>query len=210
MNNALPSIFSFVGCPILGTIGDSTLINYGEVCEVCGKETPIQIDFLEYAFDVWEGADIVTTYDRYAVTDRLRAILERAKLKGFQFRDMKVSKSDIFKEADPHDDVKLPKFWELIIIGKALAGHSGWWDYEGICKGCNRPIWKYTERLNEALSSVLKGEIGPPREVRKESWKADDIFRLDDPGPPVVTKGFTDLLDQAKVAGVVFHPAKWV
>ncbi len=194
---------------MLGTIGDDTVINYGDVCEVCGRQAPPQIEFLEYSFDVWERADIVTTYDVYAVTDRLRAILEGAQLKGFLFRDMKVSKSEIFRESDPNDQIKLPRFWELVITGKALAGLSGWWEREGTCKGCGRTLWKHTDRVVEALSSVLKGEIGPPREVKKESWKGDDIFRLDDPGPPVVTKAFSNVLEQSEVTGVVFHPAKW-
>lgn len=195
---------------MLGTIGDDTVIEYGETCVVCGREGPPKIEFLEYVFDVWERADIVTTYDTYAVTDRLQNILKSSHLKGFQFGEMKVSKSEIFRETDPNDEVKLPKFFELIITGRAAAGPSGWWEYAGTCEGCSRPIWKHTDRVSAALSSVLKGEIGPPREVKKETWNEDDIFLLDDPGPPVVTQAFVDVFERSKVTGVVFHPAKWV
>jgi hypothetical protein len=206
----MTDVFTFIGCPIMGSPGDATVIRYGDACPVCGSEPPSEIEFLEYSFDFWEGEDIVTAHGAYAVTARLRVILEKAQLKGFQFRKMKASKSKMFKDLDPDHEIRLPEFWELVITGRASAGQSGWWEQKGACEGCGRPLWKHTDRVVEALSSVLKGEIGPPREVKKANWKGDDVFRLDDPGPPLVTKDFAALLEGSSVKGVVFHPAKWV
>lgn len=208
--NELPDVFSLVEVPTIGTIGDDTEIEYGDECPKCETEPPPRIEFLDYSFDTWESAQIVTTYDVYAVTKELRQVLEKADLKGFSFRNMKVSRSEIFADLDPDADISLPEFFEMLINGKALAGPDGWWDYEGECPRCKRPIWKHTDRVDEALQAALKEKAGPPRQVRRESWKGDDIFRLDDPGPPVVTSRFASVLRDVQKEGIVLHPAVWL
>lgn len=208
-NQVEPEIFTFIRCPIIGEPGEATLFSYSEGCEVCGQEDPPEITFLDYQFDFWEGEDIVEAHGHYAVTAHLRNALEQSGLKGVAFREMTSSRSQMFAESDPTQSVKLPSFFEMLITGKA-NGPSGWWDFAGHCQACGRPIWRYTDRVVYALSAVHTGSIGPCREVSLESWQGDDIFRLSDPGPPIVTSNGVKLFTESKIKGVMFHPACWV
>jgi hypothetical protein len=208
-NSARPEIFTFIRCPIMGEPGKATQFSYADDCEVCGQGDPPEITFLDYQFDFWEGEDIVEAHRRYAVTPRLRNALEQSGLKGFSFRDMTTSHSQMFEEMDSDKSVKLPVFFEMLITGRA-SGPSGWWDLKGFCQACSRPIWDYTDRVVDALSAVHTGSIGPPREVSAKSWQLEDIFYIADPGPPIVTVNWVKLFTELKVKGVIFHPARWV
>lgn len=207
--NERPEIFTFIRCPIIGEPGKATQFSSATSCEECGQEDASEITLLDYQFDFWEGEDIVEAHRRYAVTSRLRNALEHSELKGFSFRDMVVSRSQMFEEMDPDKSLIMPFFFEMLISGRA-SGPSGWWDLKGHCRSCGRPIWDYTDRVVDALSAVHTGSTGPSREVSAESWLGEDIFCINDPGPPVVTVNWVKLFTELKVKGVVFHPARWV
>lgn len=205
----LSKIYTFAGCPVLGSVGNDSIIRYGSYCEVCKREAPRVIEFLDYCFDGWEGEDIVKADECYAVTTRLRDALEQSGLTGFSFRDMKTSKSELFSSIDVDCVIEIPVFCQLIILGQA-RGSSGWWDYKGSCSGCGQPIWGFTPKVAEGLTAAITGEIGPPRKVDPRSWRGDSIFWLNDPGPPLVVEEVVELFGSLDVKGVVFHPAEWV
>lgn len=122
---------------------------------------------------------------------------------------MTVSKGDYFEITDEAYAKTLPKFYRLLITGKA-SGPEAWWT-SWTCKDCGVKHWEMTDLGIEATTAQLTGEIGSPREVFADSWQGDDLFYLDDHhAPPLVTQRFVDLLAQVGVVGLVFHPAKWI
>ncbi|OZH52259.1 hypothetical protein AFK68_25560 [Hydrocoleum sp. CS-953] len=203
----LPKIFSFVGCPVIGQLGEESIVTYQNYCETCKRQNDV-VQFLDYSFDRWDGEDIVKTGNIYAVTDRLRNALETSGLTGFSFHKMKTSKNELFEEIDPNNEIIIPTFWQLEISGKA-TGSSGWWEYQGECKDCYRPNWGYTDRVSRALMASVMGEIGPPRKVSIDSWQGESIFWLNDPGPPLVIDKVICLFNDLNITGVAFHPAEW-
>jgi hypothetical protein len=204
-----PQIYSMLACPEMGSFGDDTEIEYFEPCPQCAIEPRPDVKFLEYRFDGWDGEELVCTRDRYGVTDNLRQALERASIVGVSFREMSISKSDMFLDIDPDDEVELPHFWEMI-IESTCSGPSGWWEFEGICPTCGTALWEHTDRVVDALTSPLMGDQGPPRLVYRGSWKGEDVFFLDDPGPPLATERFARIIADLDVEGLELQPAEWV
>lgn len=203
-----PKIFTLVDSPTLGQIGNDTAITYANHCDSCGQEDTL-VEFLEYSFDSWDGEDIVKTGNIYAVTDRLRNALEGTSLSGFRFSKMKTSKSEIFEDMDPDNEVSIPVFWHFKILGLA-SGPSGWWNYKGDCESCGRPVWEHTERVSQAVMSPLMGEVGHPRQVDFNSWHGESIFWLNDPGPPLVVQELFNLLENLQIKGLSLQIAEWV
>ena len=195
--------------PVLGELGPQTKIEYVKPCSICGRELNRRVEHLELLLDGWEGQDLVTADGYYFVTSRLRKSLEDKGIRGVSFQEVTTSKSSGFLEMDPESEVKLPEFWQMMILGQC-SGPSGWWEFAGICESCNRPLWNHTERVSAGLMAALQGEIGPPREVSADSWNGEDVFWLDDPGPPLATERFADVLKGLDVLEVALHPARWV
>src|SRR5205085_7667361 len=115
----------------------------------------------------------------------------------------------IFEQIDPEKKMAIPDFLQLVITGIA-DGPSGWWERDGVCPTCHRPIWKPTERVNDAIFAKYKSKPGPPRLVSASSWKGDDMFSLTDPGPPMVTERFKKIAEAENVEGLILDPAEWV
>lgn len=209
-NKKYPEIFTFIECPILGAPGDDSIIEYGEACDACGREEEKIFEYLDYCIDGWDGQDIINVHGQYAVTEFLAGELNKSGLAGFRFQEMNVSKSEIFKSTYGKNDIAIPKFLHMVITGSAKSGPHGWWDNDGVCPKCGRVIWKHTYRVIEALTSKYSDEVGPPRHVINDTWEGDDIFNINDHGPPLVTISFVDLIKKLNVKYVIFHPAEWV
>ena len=208
----MEDIFTFAGCPVLGQPGDDTDIDYLNPCEACNREDTV-VSFLDYSFDGWDGEQIVTHNNLYAVTVPLRDALSAAGLKGISFRRMKATKSSRFAEFSPDPEAELPEFWQLVIESKLdpkALSPSGWWERKGACPKCGRAFWDHTDRVGEGLMAAVMGQVGPPREVARAAWDGGDIFYHEDPGPPLVTRRAKEVFDKLRVKGVAFHPARWV
>jgi hypothetical protein len=198
-----PRIFTLVSGAVLGELGDETRVTTFPDCDVCGLRPPPQVTFLEYRFDYWDGEDLVDAVTDHAVSDRLRAALEEAHITGVAFEDMKSTTSDYFELGPNAYATSLPTFYRLVVNAQA-TGPEIWWTSK-YCAACERVVWAPTAEGIEAQAS----DRGVPREVYERSWEGDDVFLLEDPGPPIVTQRFADVLDDVGVTGVTLHPAGW-
>jgi hypothetical protein len=192
---------------MLGEVGDGSLIHYGEACPACGRQPPRTVQYLDYRFDAWAGEDLVCTGDEFAVTPALRSALESAGIEGVTFRSMSTSKSEMFATDDQPREV--PEFSHMVIEHRC-SGPSGWWELKGVCPRCRRPNWEHTDRVGEALTAAAIGATPPPRLVYADSWHGEDVFMLDDPGPPLATERFVKALSPFNTSGLVFSPARWM
>jgi hypothetical protein len=206
--SGLPPIYSLLGVPVIGELGDLTRVREFDGCEVCGRRPPPEFPFIEYRFDRWAGEDLVTAMGEYAASRRLRSALEKAALHGFDFRDMALSSDDAFEIVAPAYSDELPDFFHLVITGRA-DGPEKWWTGE-ICEACAQPAWRRTTVGRRAEMADIVGEVEVSREVYRDSWKGDDIFRLRDPGTPLVTQRFRDVLDEVGLEEILLYPARWV
>lgn len=202
-----PAIFSLIGCPVIGEVGDKTEVVRPPACPVCNRRPPPVFTFIEYRFDRWAGEDLVTAMGEYAVSERLRRAMESAGLTGATFRDMAVSKGDYFVIEPPAYADDLPPFYQLVVTGRA-SGPEVWWTSE-TCPACGVTFWSPTDEGVRAHAADLTGDMPTPRQVYRDSWKGDDIFSLGDPGFPVVTQRFVDVLNRVGVIGVKLQPAEW-
>lgn len=203
-----PNIYTFIIYPIIGELGDATKVEHSLVCAVCERRKAPIFKYIEYRFDRWAGEDLVKAMGCYAVSKRLKQAFEQANISGMNFENMKTSKGDYFEVTSDAYAKNLPKFYRLMIEGKASGPEIWWTSWD--CETCKVRHWDRTKLGTKAEGAVLTGEVGVPREVFMDSWQGHDIFNLEDPGLPIVTQRFVDLIQQEGVIGVVFHPAKWV
>lgn len=209
MKNEQIKIYTLSQCPSVGSQGEDTRIRYGDCCPVCKRDPAPIIDYLEYSVDWWDGEDLLSAGDVYCVTPRLRDALEGAGVTGIAFREMKTTRSQYLQHRDPEHKICLPVFSELVVLTECSAG-SGWLKRIGVCDGCHQTLWEYTSKLAEGITAAAKGKVGPPRSVYFSSWDGEDVFNLDDGGPPVVTQRFVDLVKKLNLKAVQFDPALWV
>ena len=201
-------IYSLIGCPAPGELGDKTKFTQPEVCPKCKRRKPIEYLFIEYRFDQWEGEDMVTALGQYAVSDRLYRALQGAHLTGMAFRKMAVSKGDDFYIDPEAYSTELPTFHHLVVTGEA-AGPEIWYT-SWTCPVCHVRHWDQTAEGTIAATAELTGKLPKPRQVFRRSWKNDDIFSLGDPGVPVLTGRFKEVLERIGVRGILLQPAEWV
>ena len=115
----LPEIFTLIGCPSVGELGDRTEMQRFSVCSACNRRKRPFFKYLDYRFDQWSGEDLVMAMDCYAVSDRLHRAIEAAKLTGARFEGMAVSKGDCFRTSPEAYMDDLPIFHLLIVTGSA-------------------------------------------------------------------------------------------
>lgn len=204
----LPDIYTLVGCPIIGELGPSTQVRDFPVCPKCNRRRRPVFDAIEYRFDRWAGEDLVTAMRCYAISERLRKSLQTSEISGATYEEITASKADHFEITEPAYSDSLPPFYRLSISGRC-NGPELWWT-SWTCEACGIIHWDRTGPGRHAAVAHITGDIGIPREVFSDSWQNTDIFLLDDPGPPIVTQHFADVLGKTDVAEVFLHPAKWV
>lgn len=78
---------------------------------------------LHYQFDGWLGDALLETTPCFIVTDTARRMIENAALTGVGFSDVEISRSNIF--IDLHGDRSLPRFWWMIVDGRAESDDFG-------------------------------------------------------------------------------------
>ena len=207
-------IYTLVGCPVIGELGKATYVQHSPVCEICNRRWPSEFSSIEYCFNFWGGEDLVTSTGCYVVSDRLRQAIEETGLTGLIFEEMKVSKENHFEIVDAAYQDTLPNFHRLVVTGVA-EGPEIWWT-SSICKTCSLKCWDITPIGIEAKTGYTRGVVGIPREVYLDSWNGEDIFNLQDFGPPIVTQRFADVIgrftqiNKDTWTSVHLHPAKWV
>jgi hypothetical protein len=203
-----PSIFTLASVPTTVELGPDTEVLRHEPCPVCDREPPREFPSVELVFDIWDGEDLVTAVNVYAASERLRDAIERTGLTGVRFDDMKLSTADYFEIGPDAYVPDLPRFSRLIITGSA-RGPEVWWTSE-YCEACGVRTWESTDAGFDAEMAIALGNPAPPRKVYRGSWSGQDVFRFEDPGPPLVTERVKDVFEGLPVKEVSFQPAAWV
>jgi hypothetical protein len=203
-----PRIYTPASIPTIAELGEATEVSESEPCPACNRQPPPRFTFVEFIFDVWDGEDLVTAMDVWAASERLRNASEQSGLTGAQFDDMRVTKAEYFEPGGDAYAPDLPRFHRVDIGGRA-QGPETWWISE-VCEQCGLRAWERTSAGTRAEIALAFGEPAPPRQVYRGSWSGDDFFRLDDPGPPLVTERVKDVFERLPVKEVSFQPAEWV
>jgi hypothetical protein len=205
----LPEIFSLAGAPMLGTIGPEARMVVAPPCPDCRQPYRPIITHLELLLDAWDHTDLISLTDTFAVTPDLQHALSEAGIQGVTFRQMTVGPSRSFYLSSVDDEVSMPEFVQMDVT-PVLDGPSGWWDRLRECPTCNRPLWGYNERVSQAFTAAIVGQVGPPRQVYGREWKGEDVFWLTDPGPPLVTERTKAILEKFEIPELALHAAKFV
>lgn len=201
-----PTLYTLVACPVIGVLGGQTHAIEFSVCEVCELRQRTAFQFIDYCFDKWSGQDLVSILNQYFISQRLRFVIAAASLQGITFQDMTVSKGNYFKiESLAYANV-IPPFFHLALT--KVAGPESWW-LSNRCEACGITNWNISDVGLVGQMAGVTGEIAQPREVYRDSWAGEDMFYLQDPGPPLITQRFANVLSQLGVMGIVLQPAKW-
>jgi hypothetical protein len=190
------------------TLGPRTRTIEEPGCRVCGLRPPPVYTEVEYVFDFWGGEDLIQALDTYAVSERLAEAMREAGIGGARLRDVRATPAPGFWLGDDAYRDSLPPFFRLEVTGTA-SGPERWYT-SSVCPGCGRTNWERTDEGGRAMTAAISGEVGEPRRVYADSWSGDDLFVLDDPGPPLATGRFVELVAALGTPEVVFHPARWV
>jgi hypothetical protein len=202
-----PNLFSLLARGVVGELGEGTEIESGKECEVCHRVPPPAYGHIEYAFDRWNGEDLVTAMRVLCVSDRLRRALEAAALTGVEFEPATTSRNDGFSLGPRAYAKAVPKFFHLRVNGMAEGPET--WAAGKRCEACGVTSMRPTRLGLEALAT-RDGETMPLREVYADSWKGEDIFNLPDRLRHVVTSRFRTVLDAVNPADASYGPAVWV
>ena len=85
---------------------------------------PPRLSNVALEFDSWLGDDLIETFPLFAVTDRLRAALEEARVCGVSFERVPVTKSEQYAELNPEDEIGM---WSLMTVsGREGTGDDAW------------------------------------------------------------------------------------
>ena len=203
-----PTIYTLASVPMTAELGPATEGEQYEPCPVCNRQRPPRFSSVEFVFDMWDGEDLVMAMDVYAASERLRKSVEEAGLTGAQFQDMKTSRAEHFELGPDAYSPDLPGFYRVEILGQA-EGPETWWRSE-YCEECGLRTWERTSEGTRAEIALSFGEPASPREVYSSSWSGHHFFRLEDPGPPLVTERVTEVFEHLPVKEVAFQQAEWV
>jgi hypothetical protein len=192
-----------------GTLGPRSEVVETPPCEVCQQTDRPRIKYLDLRLDGWTPCDLVSVSTTFAVSPALHDRMVTAGVRGAVFRDMRVSRSDLFDIVDPDHRMEMPQLVQLDIEA-VVPGPSGWWDAEGKCKRCGRVLWKGSAATSAALGSTARRPKGPQRLINRKDWGGENLFWTTDPGPPLMTEKVRALLDPDLVPHLVLHPARFV
>jgi hypothetical protein len=201
----LPELYTLVHCPVVGDLGPRTKVKNRVYCDDCQREVAIEYSKVEYVFDYWDEHDLITAKMVYIATARLRRAIESKKLRGMEFREIWIGRTERFSKT--YRETTFPKFFE--IIAPNIVEGRGWWKKAGVCETCGQPIWKQTRQVLEWARARVAQTATAPRTVSRDAWQGQDFFFLPEPGPPIVTSHFVEILKSLAVKDVIIHPAKW-
>ncbi len=199
-----PKLFTVVRAPLGGRLGAETLWEQREICPDCGNTDHDKIVAMQFLVDFDEGHDLFTVQDHYAVTSRLRGLLETAKITGIEFRPAIADWNEEIVDRELDAVEKLPNIHHLAILDTLKAG-PGWANPGEPCPTCARRSWSITPTGIASLTASDKGN-GPHRSLHRSTYSGQDVLQMDDFGRPVVSQRFRDLLAEAGVEGMVYQP----
>lgn len=213
-------IYLLIETPILGELGKKTKIIEQKDCSDCGKLN-ITYPSLEYQFDYWNGQDLITAFNVYFISERLKNKMVEKEIKGVIFHKVYISKSDKFKVGKKAYQTVLPNFYHLEVTGKA-EGKELWWKPIKVCNTCNNTKWRPTlTGINAQGGPSLTGtgkdvENPAPRNIYLDSWKKDDLFvQIPVKSTLIITQKFVDILNDLQVpinkkGGIWLRPTHWI
>lgn len=204
----LPNIYVLSYIPSVGELGGKTKTISNKICEICGKDDE-KFEVISYWFEQWNGEDLIKAGGlNYFVSERLKLLLE-VKIEGINFQKAVIEKADYYKPSKKAYQKEIPSFY-LLNIGNILDGPDIWWERDNVCQACSRQKWKIT--LIGIQSTVNSDPTATyvPRQVFKNKWNGEDIFCLEDPGLPIVTQNFLDIVNSLNGFKYELKTANWV
>ena len=203
-----PKIYVFDGFPVKGEMGDLTNLEINVACEKCKRKEIIE-HVLSYKFDEWSGEDIVKGANFYLISERLKHSFEENRITGVVYKQIINEKSEYFKIRKSAYQEQLPKFYK-IEIENFLDGPEIWWKRAEVCPKCKDQKWEPTEIGIASMITDDPYEEYTPREVYKENWKGEEIFLLNDPGPPIITENMLRMIEKTSNQKIELRNALWV
>ncbi|MFZ5743995.1 MAG: hypothetical protein ACOY7T_05890 [Pseudomonadota bacterium] len=197
------SLWTIVEAPLLGELGEKSRLGSREPCSGCGIMPPLEVEFLDYSLDYWDGQPLLFLAQQYVVTPELRAAIEQAGLTGMEFARMRAELNEDFVDPD-QPSLSLPQFSHMKVLARLSAG-PGWWDPAGQCDVCGLALWRDNPYSFMAPNAAASNPQIPRRSVYRRTYGGQDIFNLDDRGPVVVSQRFRDLLDAQGVSGLTYQ-----
>lgn len=192
--------------PSLGEMGDKTDIERTKSCSECNILDE-NIHEFSYKFASWNGQDLIEVAGNYIfVSEKVKIELEKHANGTLDFFKIKNEKADYFKIGKKAYQKEIPTFYKLE-IKKRLDGPEIWWEREGKCPKCDRDQWNITL---DGIGSSIDDDDYVPRQVYKNTWNGEMIFNLQDPGQPIVTQDFLDIVNSVTDQKIELRKAEWV
>lgn len=107
--------YFYIEPEVAGGLGDSTVLD--------SSVHPPVVEHLEYCFDEWQGDALLESFPCFIATESLAAQLMSSPLSGFQFEQVTITKSPVFKEL--YSNHSLPAFVWLQLTGQAGKNDFG-------------------------------------------------------------------------------------
>ena len=146
----------------------------------------------------------------------LKELLEKEKIKGVEFVEIKTKHGQDFALGENAYLKKIPQFFQMQITGRA-DGPESWMKKVSVCSVCGRTEWALVpaairSSLGPSLSGTGKDITNPlPINVYPSSWQGDDVFLLtDNSSVPVITERFLTIVKSLGNDGIFARPAYWV
>lgn len=114
---------------------------------------PPRVSNISLEFDGWLGDDLVETYPLFAVTDRLRAALEGAGLRGVSFERVSATKSEQF--ADLRPDAQIGTWSLMQVTGHDGGGDDVWLNADRVLV-VSRRFWDVATRFQITHCDVVE------------------------------------------------------
>lgn len=100
------------------TIQPEVIVGLGGNTEFSEKSQPFKtVIKLHIDLEDWLGDDLMECFPCYIITENLKKALENSSYKGFEIKEMEVTKAEYFDD-NYHQNKPLPKFYWLQINGK--------------------------------------------------------------------------------------------
>jgi hypothetical protein len=211
---SFPNIYILIETPVLGELGQNTVIRREKACQDCGK-LEIFRDRVEYQFDRWNGQDLFTAYGLLFVTERLKNTLESERITGLVYHEAEATRASYFKFGAQAYSDSLPCIYWLELVARA-KGPDSWWEKIRTCESCGGEKWwpsKEGIRSGGGPSTTgTKKDVENPLALRVygSDWKGEDIFLLEPHHQPIVTENFAKIVNLTDSKQVCFRPTTWV
>lgn len=200
-------IYTVLRGPIRGQLGEDSVTETEPECPACGRRPRMTVQSLHYVFDFWNGEPLAYVAESFAIVRELKQALEKTGVKGIEFRAMKASYSEEYEPQD--DDLPLPEFVQMAPTD-TVKGGPGWWIPAEDCPKCGRRQWDSTPFTVNAIVSAHENPELPRRTVIQSSYAGQDLFLLDDPGPPMMSGRLLDILMDNGVEEMEVQPAEFI